>query len=941
MDDDLYDEFGNYLGDEEIDEEEEEIQEFAEPTFDKQDDKAERESLDSDIDEEIDTGMQMMRVQGNIIKTCFININNSIDHPNNEIVLHEDKKYYPTASEVYGEEVETLVQEEDTQPLSEPIVKPIVNKKFHSVEKDLPPTVYSKDYLVSLTEYPELIRNVTVAGHLHHGKTTFIDMLMEETHPTLDLTQENIKRFTDYHNLERQRGCSIKSSPVSLLLPDLKSKTHLIHLIDTPGHVNFIDEVTASLRVSDGVVLIVDAIEGVMCNTKHIIEHAISLNMPIVLVINKVDRLILELKLPPTDAYFKLRHTIEEINSIIANCSTGNNDLRISPELGNVCFCSSQFGWSFTLLSFAQMYSQQFGGIDPKEFSLRLWGDIVFDSESRKFKRKKKDDRQTRSFVKFILEPLYKLFTQTIGESSEDLNRTLTSLGIHLAPKQFTYNIQDLLKIVLKSFFGGISSGLVEMIKQHIPSPLDNAFSKTSSTYTGPMDSLAAKSMTKLDPNGPLMINISKLYPSLDGTKFDAFGRIMSGTIKNGMRVKVLGEGYSIEDEEDMTIQTVEKVAIHVSRYSIEVPQLGPGNLVLLSGVDTSIVKTATIVNTESYGEDQYIFSPLKFTTRPVLKIAVEPINPAELPKMLDGLRKIQKSYPICQTRVEESGEHVILGTGELYLDSIMHDLRKMYAEIDIKIADPVVSFCETVIETSSFKCFAETPNKKNKLTMIAEPLDKGLSQDIENGKVNLSWPAKEIASYMEKNYEWDILSSRSIWAFGPDSQGPNLLMEYTVHNSEEKKLLRSVKEYVKQGFQWGTREGPLCDELVRNVKFKILDSVLAPEAIYRAGGQIIPTTRRVCYSAFLTASPRLMEPIYSVEIQSPADCVSIIFDLLARRRGHVLQEVPKSGSPLYTVQALLPVMDSVGFETDLRTHTQGQAFCLLSFDHWQVRLFA
>lgn len=62
---------------------------------------------------------------------------------------------------------------------------------------------------------------------------------------------------------------------------------------------------------------------------------------------------------------------------------------------------------------------------------------------------------------------------------------------------------------------------------------------------------------------------------------------------------------------------------------------------------------------------------------------------------------------------MEESGEHVILGTGELYLDCVMHDLRKMYAEIDIKVADPVVAFCETVVETSSLKCFAETPNRK------------------------------------------------------------------------------------------------------------------------------------------------------------------------------------------------------------------------------------
>ncbi|CAF5089969.1 unnamed protein product, partial [Rotaria sp. Silwood1] len=107
------------------------------------------------------------------------------------------------------------------------------------------------------------------------------------------------------------------------------------------------------------------------------------------------------------------------------------------------------------------------------------------------------------------------------------------------------------------------------------------------------------------------------------------------------------------------------------------------------------------------------IFRPLKFNTTSVIKIAVEPVNPSELPKMLDGLRKVNKSYPLLNTKVEESGEHIILGTGELYLDCVMHDLRRMYSEIEIKVADPVLTFCETVVETSSLKCFAETPNKK------------------------------------------------------------------------------------------------------------------------------------------------------------------------------------------------------------------------------------
>ena len=94
------------------------------------------------------------------------------------------------------------------------------------------------------------------------------------------------------------------------------------------------------------------------------------------------------------------------------------------------------------------------------------------------------------------------------------------------------------------------------------------------------------------------------------------------------------------------------------------------------------------------------------------MKLAVEPLNPAELPKMVEGLRRISKSYPMSATRVEESGEHVLFGTGELYLDCVMHDLRTVYSDIEVKVADPVVGFCETIVETSTVKCFSEVSHE-------------------------------------------------------------------------------------------------------------------------------------------------------------------------------------------------------------------------------------
>ena len=907
MDPDLYDEFGNYIGPDL--ESEDDSDSEAEEREEEEAENGQEEEMEQDEEEQ---GGQSMAV-----------------------VLHEDKKYYPTASEVYGPDVETIVQEEDAQPLTKPIIEPVRRNKFEHLEQELPETNYSMEFQADLMDNANLVRNVALVGHLHHGKTSFVDCLMEQTHPDIVTSSEKPSRYTDTLFTEQERGVSIKAMPVSLVCPNVKGKSFLMNVFDTPGHVNFCDEVSAAMRLADGVVVFIDAAEGVMLNTERVIKQAVQERLAVTICINKIDRLILELKLPPQDAFYKLRHIVEECNGLLSLYSDTDTHTKLSPVEGNVCFASSQYGVCFSLLSFSQLYADTYGGINPAQFAARLWGDVYYNSKTRKFSSKAPHGSAQRSFVEFILEPLYKIFGQIVGEVDTCLPMLCDQLGIRLTKEETKLNVRPLLRIVCSRFLGSFT-GFVSMCEQHVPSPVDNAKQKVSQIYSGTSETERYEDMVLCDQDGRLMVHTTKQYPSEDTTCFHVLGRVMSGTIHAGQEIRLLGENYTVFDEEDSRDVRVGRLWIYQARYKVEVNRVPAGNWVMMEGIDQSIVKTSTITDLQGK-EELYIFRPLKFSTQSVIKIAVEPVNPSELPKMLDGLRKVNKSYPLLSTRVEESGEHVVLGTGELYLDCVMHDLRKLYSEIEIKVADPVVSFCETVVETSSLKCFAETPNKKNKMTMIAEPLEKGLAEDIENEVVSINWNKKRLGEFFQTKYDWDLLAARSIWAFGPDSTGPNILVDDTLPSEVDKGLLGSVKESIVQGFQWATREGPLCEEPIRNTKFKILDAVIASEPIHRGGGQIIPTSRRVGYSAFLMATPRLMEPYLFVEVSAPADCVSAVYTVLARRRGHVTQDAPVPGSPLYTIKAFIPAIDSFGFETDLRTHTQGQAFCLSVFHHWQI----
>jgi len=780
---------------------------------------------------------------------------------------------------------------------------------------------------------------MSVIAHVDHGKSTLTDSLIGAA-GIIASAKVGEARFTDTRQDEQDRCITIKSTGVSLYyeLPDhidppagSVGKAFLINLIDSPGHVDFSSEVTAALRVTDGALVVVDCVEGVCVQTETVLRQALGERIKPVVMVNKMDRALLELQLEQEEAYQSFAKTVESVNVVISTYFDELlGDVQCYPAKGTVAFGSGLHGWGFTLGKFAGMYAKKFG-VEKSKLMGKLWGENYFDAKAKKWRKKPVSATGKplkRAFCQFVLDPIYRVFTSIMNHEDKKIAKILKTLGIVLKGDEKDLDGKPLLKCVMKKFLPA-AEALLEMLVLHLPSPVAAQKYRVANLYEGPQDDECANGIRTCDPNGPLMMYVSKMVPTNDKGRFYAFGRVFSGTIRTGQKVRIMGPNYIPGKKDDLFIKNVQRTVLMMGRYTEAIEDCPCGNTVALVGVDQYLLKSGTITDCET----AHNLRVMKFSVSPVVRVAVEPKNPSELPKLVEGLKRLSKSDPCVKCYIEESGEHIVAGAGELHLEICLKDLQEEYAGIDLRTSDPVVSFRETVSAESSQTCLSKSPNKHNRLWVKAEPLEDDLCDEIDEGEFTPKMDPKARARHLRDKYEWPLDEAKKIWAFGPEGTGPNLLVDI----SKGVQYLNEIKDSFVAAFNWATKEGVLCEENMRACRFNILDVTLHADAIHRGGGQIIPTARRVLYGSQLTAQPRIMEPVYLVEIQCPENAMGGVYSTLNRRRGHVTAETQRPGTPLYNVKAFLPVMESFGFTADLRSHTSGQAFPQCVFDHWQI----
>merc|ERR1712137_1249216 len=254
------------------------------------------------------------------------------------------------------------------------------------------PKAFTTEQMRAIMDHPNNIRNMSVIAHVDHGKSTLTDSLISKA-GIIGAAQAGEARFTDTRQDEQDRCITIKSTGVSLyyempkdqMPAEATNSGFLINLIDSPGHVDFSSEVTAALRVTDGALVVVDCVEGVCVQTETVLRQALGERIKPVVMVNKMDRALLELQLEAEDTYQSFQRTIESVNVVISTYEDeALGDVQVYPNKGTVAFGSGLHGWGFTLGRFADMYAAKFGVAKDKLMG-KLWGDNYFDPSSKKW----------------------------------------------------------------------------------------------------------------------------------------------------------------------------------------------------------------------------------------------------------------------------------------------------------------------------------------------------------------------------------------------------------------------------------------------------------------------------------------------------------------------------------------------------------------------------
>ncbi len=670
-----------------------------------------------------------------------------------------------------------------------------------------------------------------------HGKTTLTDSLVAGA-GMMSEQLAGTQLFTDFDKQEQERGITIFAANVSMVhevetvdasgvsRPDL----YLVNLIDTPGHVDFGGDVTRAMRAVDGAVILTDAVEGVMPQTETVVRQALHERVKPILFINKVDRLVKELKLTPEQMQERFVMIITQVNKLIQKYAEKElaEKWLVKVDDGSVAFGSGYRKWA---ISVPYMKKE---GITFKDI-------IDYTSSDR-------DEELTKR------APLHRV--------------------------------------------------LLNSVIKHLPNPADAAKYRISKIWHGSLESEIGKSMLDMNPNGPLAVVITKVVPDPHAGVVAA-GRVFSGTLKKGQEVRLIGQHMT---------KRIQQVSVYKGPQRVQMDEIPAGNIVGIVGL-TDTFSGETLCDPEREIEP---FEAIKHLFEPVVTKSIECKDPKDLPKLIMFLRQVSREDPTLAIKIdEETGEYLVSGLGELHIDAkIERPLKEK--EINVTTSMPIVIYRETV-RTESPEVEGKSSNRHNRFYVTVEPIEPGLYTALAEGKVE----EKNVRKFLK-----DLIPKLVDYGMGRDEAKKlyDIFNKNTLIDSTKGiQYLNETMELVIESFEKVMDSGPLCGEPCTALKVKLHDAKLHEDAIHRGPAQVLPAVSDAIKEAILRAKPTMLEPVQTIRIDVPEELMSNAMNQVTNRRGQIGDVKTEMGAAV--IECKLPVAEMFGFESQLKSATQGKGF--------------
>ncbi|KAG5513158.1 hypothetical protein PMAC_001527 [Pneumocystis sp. 'macacae'] len=920
----------------------------------------------------------------------------------------------------------------------------------------------SPKILKSLQKNPYYIRNICLLAH-----TTLADRLIASNLIISNKIAGYI-RYLDSREDEITRGITMKSSAISLYAKIIKqdetNSEYLINLVDSPGHVDFNFEISAASRLCDGALIIIDVIEGCCSQTISMLYHAWTEKLKPILIFNKIDRFILELRLSPEEAYTHLLELLDQVNNImnsffaeeklrnleenehlekqetdiINNTDSllyeAMNKIYFSPEKGNVIISSALDGWGFRINQFAEIYENKLG-ISQSILNKTLWGPFYLDPKTKHILEPKdlKGKNLKPMFVKLILENIWAIYDSIIlNRDQNKIEKIISNLKLKIPRNEITSKDSKCLLTSIFSQWLSLSTSIILCIIEQIPSPkksqelrlphilasspnyesipsyVYDSIIECSASYLSPVIGYISKlipiDVKELPENQKTLINSKnknheielkthKINSLLDQTNivessdilitnelhffkestkqtesncFIGFTRLYSGIINVGQELYILKPKYDPKiPEKNISKIIVSSLYLFMGKELIQVEKVYAGNIFGIGGLEESITKNGTISSlTINYNLSSVINST------PIVRVAIEPESPSDMEKLIKGLELLNQADPYVQIQHEDSGEHKCL-----------KDLREKFAKINIHVSRPSVPFRETIVnlkENGILKGTVEitVPLANIKIRLRVCPLPQNITElnntmipdssitdftndmKLENFKKQLF---EKFCSAKKTDIDWTKIYEKIV-AFGPNKTGPNILADNTgtmkklfsnninninkslttIDNNFNGLSFDEIEKHINTGFQLSVLHGPLAEEpihgifiFIENIELNTNDINYDNSKIGQITSNLISSFKDGIKQGFLDWSPRLMLSMYTCYIQAPGNVLGKIHAIISKRKGRIISENLKG--ILYSIKALLPVIESFGFSEDIRKKTSGAANPQLIFNGFEI----